>query len=434
MTPELNRIYAGDCVKTMKTWPDAFVHCAITSPPYWGLRDYGTASWEGGNPDCDHKTGRFERGGLSAKQASNNGSSGDEARGDCERCGAKRIDAQLGLEKTPAEYIANMVEVFREVKRVLRDDGTLWLNIGDSYASGSKGSGGQSDKQDTNAGSLYSDRKFDLDSCGLKAKDLVGIPWMLAFALRADGWYLRQDIIWAKPNPMPESVTDRYTKSHEYIFLLTKSERYFYDSEAIKEQTVGTEYDKTMRPRDRLDGSPHLVDGRKQITAGATLGLGSEMRNKRSIWTVPTVAFADAHFATFPMKLIEPCILAGTSERGVCAACGAPYERELLKTHDTKSAKSDRPYTSGSSGRKLGADYRRQMADNPVRTNGWTATCSCNADVARPIVLDPFMGAGTVALAAATHSRNFIGTELNPEYIKIAERRIAGELAQGKMF
>ena len=339
LIPGLNKIYQGDCIETMRTWPDGFVNTCVTSPPYFGLRDYGVAG-------------------------------------------------QIGLEETPEEYVAKLIEVFHEVRRVLRDDATLWLNLGDSYASNTKGSGGQSAKQDSNGGSIFESRKFNH---GVKQKDLIGIPWMVAFALRADGWYLRQDIIWAKPNPMPESVTDRCTKAHEYIFMLSKSSRYYYDQETIKEKMSLSSEARLAQDIEGQAGSERANGGAK--TNGPMKAVGGDkqrghgrrhagfndrwdkmereeqcsgMRNKRSVWTVGTKPFTDAHFATFPPDLIAPCVLAG-AHRGGC-------------------------------------------------------------------VLDPFMGAGTTALVAATHDRKFIGCELNQQYIDIAQKRIASETAQGKMF
>lgn len=378
MTPELNRIYVGDCLHVMRSWPDAFVQTVVTSPPYWGLRDYGVAG-------------------------------------------------QLGLEASPEDFVKKMVEVFREVRRVLRDDGSLWLNLGDSYAGSGKGlyADGNSytdgEKQKTNAGSIgvrMGTKDGDAGHThgvkpplGLKSKDLCGIPWRFAFALQADGWYLRSDIIWSKPNPMPESVTDRPTRAHEYLFLLTKSGRYFYDVDAIKEpaifgvpnspQSIKSPYGQGYSRRadycessGRKDGGRHLSggfpknlpDGQGNIRKARDLQRGhgrhhagfddrwdkmsrdeqcSGMRNKRSVWTVATAPFSEAHFATFPPDLIKPCILAGSAGGG--------------------------------------------------------------------IVLDPFMGAGTTALVAAQYNRQFLGIELNPEYVAIAEKRIAAERAQIKM-
>ena len=256
------QLYQGDALETLKQMEDEYIHCCVTSPPYWGLRDYG-------------------------------------------------VDGQLGLEQTPEEYVAKMVEVFREVKRVLRDDGTLWLNLGDSYC----GTGNKGEYKDPKYLDGRNGQKVALNNKikGLKAKDLVGIPWMVAFALRADGWYLRQDIIWHKPNPMPESVTDRPTKAHEYIFLLTKKRKYFYDREAIREDPKPGN-DGTIRAiaRDRsgpvdIGNGAHIAERVYKEVKGA---------NKQSVWTVATKPFKEAHFATFPPKLIEPCILAGCPEGG----------------------------------------------------------------------------------------------------------------------
>lgn len=256
----MNKIEFGDCRETMRKWAAEGVKAqtCVTSPPYYGLRDYGH-------------------------------------------------DGQIGLEETPEEYIAAMVEVFRCVKDVLADDGTLWLNIGDSY----NGSGGQGTKPNIMSKEAAEGRGGKaIKVNGIKSKDLIGIPWMLAFALRADGWYLRQDIIWHKPNPMPESVQDRCTKAHEYIFLLSKSPKYYYDNESIKDpvkQDWGT--------RDRTDGKYHNEGSGLQPHSG--LEKSYETANKRSVWTVNTKPYAGAHFAVFPTELIEPCILAGAPVGGI---------------------------------------------------------------------------------------------------------------------
>lgn len=256
------RLLMGDCIEQMRTLPDASVHTCITSPPYFGLRDY------------DH-------------------------------------DGQIGLEETSDAYVARLVEVFREVRRVLRDDGTLWLNLGDSYAANrsyqvASTKGGAKHGPGQAAGG-----KGSRIPNGLKPKDLIGIPWRVAFALQSDGWYLRQDIIWHKPNPMPESVRDRCTKSHEYIFLLTKSPRYFFDQEAIKEPSSTFEKEgprpKTQPNGLRADDAKKLGGFQMQVT---------ETRNRRSVWTVATKPYAGAHFAAFPPDLIEPCILAGSPTGG----------------------------------------------------------------------------------------------------------------------
>ncbi len=261
----VNQIINMDVMQ--KPWPisDGSVNCCVTSPPYWGLRDYGT-------------------------------------------------DRQIGLENSPEEYVEKMVEVFREVRRVLRKDGVVWLNLGDSYYNYRPGGVSQIKQtiaKNDGAVVLESSKRNRIIN-GLKEKDLVGIPWRVAFALQADGWWLRQDIIWSKPNPIPESVKDRCTRSHEYIFLLTKSKRYWYDSEAIKEPFV-TEPGKLRDKRNENYGSSCL----SSFGAGLRTGYGKNGRNKHSVWRVATQPFRGAHFATFPPKLIEPCILAGCPVNGV---------------------------------------------------------------------------------------------------------------------
>ena len=254
-------ILIGDVREQLKQLADQSVNCVVTSPPYWGLRDYGN-------------------------------------------------DGQIGLEQEPEDFINELVSVFREVKRVLRDDGTLWLNIGDSYSGSGKGTAG-------NLGKKHNERHLEHKTGGLipsgtKPKDLVGIPWMLAFALRADGWYLRQDIIWHKPNPMPESVRDRCTKAHEYIFLLSKSPKYYFDNEAMQEPSA-----QLGKTNIRFGGNKYGdSDDPKHATKSGNTYVDSGKRNKRSVWTVTTRPFKGAHFATFPPALIEPCILAGCPEGG----------------------------------------------------------------------------------------------------------------------
>lgn len=234
-------LYQGNALDVLKELPEASVNCCVTSPPYWGLRDYGTGQWSGGRPDCDHVYNHGTQG-KAGERASRTHTEQAVYKSKCRKCGAKRIDQQLGLEKTPRLYIRHMVEIFREVRRVLRDDGTLWLNIGDSYNAQPgqrKATDAAGPKQLSNEGAQGAPSR---SVTNLKPKDLVGIPWMLAFALRADGWYLRSEIIWHKPNPMPESVSDRPTKAHEQIFLLAKSPRYYYDAAAIAEPVTGNSH------------------------------------------------------------------------------------------------------------------------------------------------------------------------------------------------
>ena len=385
-------IIEGDCIEGMKTLPDGSVHTCVTSPPYWGLRDYGH-------------------------------------------------DDQIGMEKTPEEFVENMVNVLREVKRVLRDDGTVWLNLGDSYWSNTLsrkdavesmwGNRPASDLTDGRDNIPKVNRRGGLGAApeGIKPKDLVGIPWRVAFALQADGWYLRQDIIWHKPNPMPEAVTDRCTKAHEYIFLLSKNPRYYYDNEAIKETSVSTlsqgKYDHRGMESYGVHGGHH---DRKDDSAPQLFSRKNDgTRNKRSVWTVTTKPFRGAHFATFPKDLIEPCVLAGTSAHGCCSVCGAPWQRVIEKTGEFQRR--------WSTNNAEGSPYNNQGSmQNTYSTTGWEPTCKCaDASVVPCTVLDPFTGSGTTCVVALNHGRRFIGTELNPEYIKIATDRIADEAPMSLM-
>jgi DNA modification methylase len=307
-------ILTGDCREVLKTLPDASVHCCVTSPPYWGLRDYGTATWEGGEASCSHTNHHGEQGKSGERADRTFTGSQNYYRDICAKCGARRIDAQIGLERTPEEYVASLVAVFREVRRVLRDDGTLWLNMGDSYTGywGKKYAHKPFGEDRTPDASTTPNKDTpDWWAMGLKPKELVGIPWRVAFALQADGWWLRSDIIWSKPNPMPESVTDRPTKSHEYLFLLAKSDRYHYDAAAIAEPAQVEKEGKIIGRGKQGYAKASGANGRQpqQDNSG---GYGDgKVRNKRDVWTVPTSPYKGAHFATFPPALILPCILAG---------------------------------------------------------------------------------------------------------------------------
>lgn len=430
------RILVGDVRERLRDLPDASVHCVVTSPPYYGLRDYGTAQWEEGDPACDHAISRGRQG-ASGQRADRTHTQANIVKDVCPRCGAVRVDRQMGLETTPDEYVAAMVEAFREVRRVLRDDGTLWLNIGDSYAGSGKGGNPEKGKQATNRGSqsigvLYGTGKTAGEAAvtnvtrktfdEIKAKDLIGIPWRLAFALRADGWYLRQEIIWAKKNVMPESVRDRCTKAHEQIFMLSKSARYYFDAEAIKEPIAESSRSRLSQNVAAQAGTTRANGGAKTNGPERAVGdLEGGLRNKRSVWHVATKPFKDAHFATFPPDLIEPCILAGTSEAGVCVSCGTPWQRQVKRTAmviDRSSRTHDKGRTRSSG----------TMVEPPTTaTTGWTPGCGCDAPTMAATVLDPFFGAGTTGLVAQRRGRRVIGCELNPDYAEIARRRIAGD-------
>ena len=431
------RILLGDCLEVLPTLADESIQTCITSPPYWGLRDYGTATWDGGDAKCDHKRDHFGSN-PSGKQLSNSGSAEGHARlvysTVCGKCGATRIDNQLGLEETPEAYVASMVAVFREVRRVLRNDGTLWLNLGDSYFSKPKSNyhgkalGLQAKNYgtgDTTLGYKQSAGKYLGNKAnGMKDKDLVGIPWRVAFALQADGWFLRQDIIWHKPNPMPESVRDRCTKAHEYIFLMAKSVKYYYDAEAIKEALAYP--NETRRPL----GSKGAwqIDGREQRENGGGKSYDSypTTRNKRSVWKITTKPFKGAHFATFPPDLIEPCVLAGSADK-CCPKCGRAWERVIEvsrkegREHLECGNMDERGVTRTTAGLSVPAEYKVKS----TRTVGFRPACDCGETDSIPsTVLDPFNGAGTTGVVAIQHGRRYTGIELNSEYLEMASKRI----------
>ncbi len=313
------RIINADVLEGLRGLPSESVHCCVTSPPYWGLRDYGTGTWEGGEPDCEHRSPTM-RDGRNEDRAQLAGSAATNAaqlllahRSACGKCGAVKVDKQLGLERTPEEYTARMVEVFAEVLRVLRADGTCWMNLGDCYNSVN---GFHRGEKYMDGGVPRTMEYPDRSGCGLKPKDLVGIPWRVAFALQADGWYLRSDIIWHKPNPMPESVTDRPTKAHEYLFLLTKSERYAYDAASIKEPITSLHSIARNKSTPRNFGASGEHNGCR-TDRGRFADIETEDgRNKRTVWSIATEPYAEAHFAVMPTQLVEPCVMAGCPEGG----------------------------------------------------------------------------------------------------------------------
>jgi len=389
--------------------PDNSVDCVVTSPPYWGLRDYGLSAWEGGDENCDHTISHYND---NMKPNVDRPFRGD--RSSCLHCGARRLDSGIGLESTPEEYCANMVAVFREVWRVLKPTGTVWLNLGDSYSSGSRTT--------TTNDTLRGDTTVNVTRTpvvkGIKPKDLVGIPWRAAFALQADGWYLRSDIIWSKPNPMPESVTDRPTKSHEYIFLLTKQTKYYYDSDAIREPSTELPSGNHFRNANHQDNRAHF---------GVSIpyepdGTG---RNRRSVWEIATKPYPQAHFATYPEKLVEPCILAGTSEKGVCAECGMPWEQTNTVTSVPDRETRDNRIGVIPGRNRASRMNSKGMAKVTREYTGWQPTCDCNAETVPATVLDPFAGSGTTLAVAQKLGRRAIGTDLNAEYLSLAVKRLS---------
>jgi len=409
-------ILEGDCREVMATMEPESVHCVVTSPPYWGLRDYGTATWIGGEEGCPHRVPATG----STMNKGNNNREGKPFDVVCGLCGAIREDSQLGLEPTPEAFVANMVAVFREVRRVLRADGTVWLNLGDSYG----GMAGNTRGDGAGGGKERGEMLFDglrSSKLGTRQKDLVGIPWRVAFALQADGWYLRSDIIWSKPNPMPESVTDRPTKAHEYLFLLSKSPRYYYDADAVREPSTGRTDVGRMSFRADIGAGGVWRDEERTGDVSA--------RNLRSVWQVATQPYPGAHFATFPEKLVEPCILAGTSAKGVCPECGAPWVRVVERTAMVID-RSERTHEKGRT-RSSGT-----MLEPPTATTtGWRPTCDRygylihtgpDGRVLQPVpavTLDPFAGSGTVGRVAARLSRRAVLIDLNAAYLGQAMKR-----------
>lgn len=341
---ELSLINA-DVMAGLRSLPDNHVQCVVTSPPYWALRDYG-------NP------------------------------------------GQIGLEETPQEYIDKMVDVFKEVRRVLRDDGTAWVNMGDGYAGSGQGGDG-----------------------GLKAKQLIGMPWRLALALQADGWWLRSDIIWHKPNPMPEGVSDRPTKSHEYIFLLTKAVKYYYDQDATREPSDYKSPSGSGAGRDRYD------DNQRGACPSGGVDAHPSGRNKRTVWTIPTAPYHGAHYATFPPALPEVCIKAGTSEKGCCPECGSPFKRIIEPSPEYAKSLGKNSYSGDL---KKGCQIKVRVLAEYV-TTGWDPGCKHACEPIPCTVLDPFNGHGTTGLVAVRLRRDYIGIEINKTDCEATKARIEAD-------
>tara|TARA_R110002153_G_scaffold3864_3_gene18452 strand:- start:4889 stop:6100 length:1212 start_codon:yes stop_codon:yes gene_type:complete len=381
-------VLLGDCIESMKKLPAESVDMCVTSPPYYSLRDYGN-------------------------------------------------DKQIGLEGTLSEYIESLVSVFNEVHRVLKPEGTLWLNLGDSY-NGSGGAGGDYNKGGLKEGQpKYPGRNEPT----LKRKDLMGVPWRVAFALQEAGWWLRQDIIWNKPNCMPEPVKDRCTKSHEYLFMFAKQEKYYYDNQAIKEPIGDAMLNMISKGSQGEHDESHYKHNKgssksntrqtpnRMMSSQETLDNISSGRNKRSVWTVSPKPYKGAHFAVFPPELIEPCILAGTSAKGCCLKCGKAYVR---LTERTNKSNWDFRKGKGATGGSKDGGNKQQIGsgwshDLPLETNitiGWVATCECDAEVVPAVVFDPFGGSGTTAGVALKHGRNAILCELNEEYAALIPSRV----------
>jgi site-specific DNA-methyltransferase (cytosine-N4-specific) len=372
----MNKVYWGDCRESLRQMKEEGikVQMCVTSPPYYGLRDYGTGTWIGGKQDCQHEKISISNNRNFIEEGGRGSNKKSISFGDCIHCGAERKDLQIGLEETPQQFINNLVEVFAGVWDILADNGTLWVNLGDSYA----GSNGNGQHEQSFGQSKYTPFESPTSGkkLGIKPKNLLGMPWRLAFALQDFGWYLRQDIIWHKPNPMPESVKDRCTKSHEYIFLLSKKPHYYFDHKAIQEPSIYGADDRAGRNDSRRDtGMNHIAPKKDKRTGEGRIAYEGkrtdnntsggqesfvhieEMRNKRDVWTVNTKPYSGSHFAVFPTELIEPCILAGS-----------------------------------------------RVGD---------------------IVLDPFFGSGTTGQVSQALGRKWIGCELNKNYESLQNERVS---------
>lgn len=396
----MNRILCGDAREQLKQLPDGSAQCVVTSPPYFGLRDY-------------------------------------------------KCDGQIGLEPTPEEYVEKLVGVFREVRRVLRDDGVCFLNLGDSYAgSGPSGASYQSKTTLDRVGKLtdgsfrisksleqrgltYAEKK-PIPPPGLKPKDLMMIPARVALALQSDGWWLRSEITWCKKSCLPESVTDRPTNATEKVFLLTKSAKYFYDAEAVKEEATSGPAGTVNKDQPRKMNSTPLYQsnrgGRTQepVKQGAMGIPENGKRNLRNFWLLGPDPFPGSHFATMPRKLVEPCILAGTSEAGCCSECGKPWARVVERDKKPQGRSGTDVYTGQAYQTPQSAVWgskRNLGGDAQSRTIGWQPACTCNAPAIPCTVLDPFGGSGTTAQVAQQLGRHWIMIELNSEYIPLIEQR-----------
>ena len=418
-------IHVGNALDVLAGLPSESVHCCVTSPPYWGLRSYHLQRWDGGDPDCEHQldTQHQKQGATSIRKGRSNVEAQRNETTDCGcACGAQRVvvDGGIGLEPTFDGHLENLVAVFREVRRVLRDDGTLWLNYGDAYTSGGRTS--YVPDSSINTAARANGQRSPMPA-GLKPKDLMMMPARVAMALQADGWWLRSEIIWHKPNPMPESVTDRPTNAHEKMFLLTKSARYFYDAEAVRvaharEWDAATN-DKSVHEKTAKYQAIGHCDGPTSFRKDSRDYSGANLRN---VWTIATHSFKDAHFATFPPALVEPCIKAGTSERGVCGECGAPWKRQVETKNGRGRSWHDHvdDQSRGQRGDSCPDGYERT-------TTGWVPTCEHKADTVPAVVLDCFAGSGTIGLVADRLQRDSVLIELSPEYAEMAGRRIKAD-------
>lgn len=458
---DFGTIYQGDSLEVLKNIPDETVDSVVTSPPYWQQRRYLTTTWIGGDDNCSHVLNDIQK-------------------NICSICGAKRVDDQLGLEETPEEFVQKLADVFDEIKRVLKKDGTCFVNLGNSYYGGGwKGSKTDlsNSKQGTNGGTLDGKNMSpDPKHNTYKDKDLVPIAWLFGIELQKRGWWLRQDIIWSKKSPMPESVTDRFTKSKEYILFLTKSKNYYFDNEATKEPSIDPESYSGKRKRNEAainlnDGFPTGDrDHFHQLT-----GKCYPMKNKRDVWhvsnnpeaweyccgcdsyydgtyktTIRKIKAIDKdgkeiiknecpqchstdkwteHFAMYSENVILPCVL--STPTYLCEKCGSPHERIIEKGEKIAT----RPGLNVKEGTD---DYygktKKYKYITPIEDKGWKPTCDCNVGTKKPIILDPFFGSGTTGVVAVKYGRNYIGIDLSVDYCKVSKARLSKKTEQEELF
>jgi DNA modification methylase len=515
-------ILQGHVIDVLRSLPEDSVQCVVTSPPYWGLRAYGTDRqvW-GGEEDHRHEWSptnprrpRSEADATSEIEQARVGGRNYEAQGG-ESCSCGAWKGELGSEPTPELFVSHLADVFDEVRRVLREDGTLWLNLGDTYTTHPAGltgikrwkASGLANRDNTGAeqagsfdkrfGSTFAGRDMSghigsgaiekVVPGGLPEKNLVGIPWRVAFELQRRGWYLRSDIIWNKPNPMPESVTDRPTRSHEYVFLLTKSSRYYYDADAVRNPLADSTMGRLRYPYPTPEEGPkanskygpgdprgypvtspamraiapprangyapstlkEILEGydgkatkeytgtgaqdpsatKARIIEGARERLenGVAGANLKSVWQIATQPYPEAHFATFPEEIPERCIKLGTSERGCCPECGAPWERGIETNHPGDS-KGKHGKWREETGHSTVCPPAMGTVPNPRITTGWSPACPHSLPPVPCLILDPFVGSGTTLAVARRLGRRSIGIELNPKYIELARNRCRADV------
>lgn len=434
-----NTVICGDSLSVLKSFPDKCVDMVMTSPPYFGLRDYGTAEWSGGDTDCDHMQThgkpRNERPNITNCRIGKGGSTFDaqekkQYKNICKKCGAKSIDNQLGLETTIDSYISKLCDIFIEIHRVLKDEGSCYVNLGDSYAGSGKGIGADRNK----CKEVYNDSdivKTDWKNIDIQDKSLCLIPQRFAIEMVNRGWILRNCIIWEKPSCMPSSAKDRFTVSHEYIYFFVKQKKYWFEQQ-FDELAINS--DVKYRQKLRADKE---YNSKIPYKNNLPKTFDVEKKNKRAVWEINTESYksySGSHFAVFPQKLCHTPIMASCPEF-ICKKCGKPRKKILKKIGKNNYNEKGNP-------QGINRTKMEWKDSHPSKNDRWKSKfqdkgytcCGCNAEFESGIVLDPFFGAGTTGVVALKLNRNFIGIDLNPEYIELSRKRLKPFLEQGKLF